>query len=245
MENPVVKTLKALKSNNFEAIYAEDKKIAGERILELIPKGSTVGIGDSVSVRQLQILNTLQEEGRILINPFSKKMSSMANMGEITKNQWRKIAKLALTCEYFLTGTNSLTEDGKLVNIDGAGNRVAGMIFGPEKVVVVVGRNKIVKGVDEAFYQIRNVIAPQHAKTKIRKTPCAHTGKCTDCSSKERICNVSTIIEKKPSYTNLAVIIVDQDLGLGWDEGWSEEHIERIYSSYSEFTWLKRPAWFD
>lgn len=243
MEPKIDKALRSLDQNNFSAVYAEDIKEARETMLGLIPKGSTIGIGDSVSIRQLQVFKALQTQGRILINPFSKEISLMTSKGEIGKKQRRKMHKLALTCEFFLTGTNAINQDGKLVNIDGAGNRVAGMIFGPEKVIIVVGRNKIVQDIDQAFYRIKNIIAPHHAKMKEYNTPCVQTEKCTDCKSKDRICNVSTIIEKKPSSTDLTVVIVNEDLGLGWDEDWPKERIDRIYSRYCKLTWLKKPPW--
>lgn len=235
----------ALKQNGFNTIYAEDTEVAGEAILKLIPKGATVGIGDSVSVRQLKILEVLQKQGRVLINPFSKEISLSANTGEISRNQFREITKLTLICEFFLTGTDAVTRDGKLVNTDGVGNRVVGMIFGPEKVIIVAGRNKIVQNSEEAFQRIRNFIAPRHAKSKDRKTPCANTDQCTDCDSEERICKISTIIEKRPSDTEVTVLIINKDLGLGWNKSWPKERINKIYSDYCKFTWLKRPAWLE
>lgn len=240
-ESNIEKALDSLRQNNLRALYAEDSRTAGKKILEIIPIGTTVGIGDSVSVRQLKVIEKLESQGRILVNPFSREISLMTTKGKINKSQRKRIYKLALSCDFFLTGTNALTQNGELINMDGAGNRVTGMIFGPENVVIVVGRNKIVQDVDEAFYRIKNIIAPHHAKTKKYNTPCAKTGKCTDCNSKDRICNVSTIIEKKPSYTNLTVLIVDKDLGLGWNEDWPKERIKDIYSSYAKLTWLKKP----
>lgn len=239
MDNLIAETLKSLERNNFKTAYTEDIETARKKVLELIPKGSTVGVGDSVSLRQLRVLEELRTKGRVLIDLFSKEISLMTNRGEITMAQRREIGKMALICEFFLTGTNALTRDGKLVNTDGYGNRVAGMIFGPENAVIVAGRNKIVQDLDEAFFRIKNVIAPQHAKTKRMKTPCAKTGKCTDCESKERLCNVTTIIEKAIGYIDITVVIVNEDLGLGWDEDWPKERIDRIYSNYTELTWLK------
>lgn len=245
MDKQIRKTLNSLKRKNFKVRYAENIKTAREKILELIPAGATVGIGDSVSLRQLKVLPRLTAQGRILVNPFTKEISTAWNNGEVSKKQWRNIAKMALNCEFFLSSTNALTEDGKLVNVDGVGNRVCGMIFGPSKAVIVAGRNKIVKDEKAAFTRIKNIIAPQHAKMIERKTPCASKGRCIDCESKERICNVRTILDKEPSYTHLTVMIINKDLGLGWDEDWSEDRIDRIYSSYAALTWMKRPAWLD
>ncbi|MBA7645636.1 hypothetical protein ES703_53394 [subsurface metagenome] len=108
------------------------------------------------------------------------------------------------------------------------------MIFGPKRVILVIGMNKVVHNVDEAVDRIKNVIAPYHAMSIGRKTPCAVDGHCTDCKSPDRICNVTTIIEKKPSSTDIAIILVGEDLGLGWDPVWPKERRERIASVYRE-----------
>ena len=134
-----------------------------------------------------------------------------------------------------------MTEDGKIVSIDRVGNRVAATIFGAPKVILIVGRNKIVKDADEAIYRIKNVIAPAHAKRKGRKTPCAVTGKCSDCDSPDRICGVTVILEKKPLSTDLSVILIDEDLGLGWDPAWDERRIDEIRSNYYQNTWVFVP----
>jgi hypothetical protein len=110
--------------------------------------------------------------------------------------------------------------------------------------VVIVGKNKIVKDLDEALERIRKIIAPTHFRLrcelggKKRETPCVAAGKCSDCRSKDRGCNVFTIIEGKPTQTNLNVILVDEDLGLGWDPSWPEERIEKIRESYKKFVWI-------
>jgi hypothetical protein len=112
------------------------------------------------------------------------------------------------------------------------------MIFGPKKVIIIVGRNKIVKDVEDALYRIKNVIAPHHAKTKEFRTPCSQTGNCNDCSSNRRICNVTTIIEKKPWRTDITIILIDEDLGLSWDEEWQNTRINKIRSNYEKATWV-------
>ena len=243
MDNLIAETLKSLEQNNFKTAYAEDIEAAHEKVLELIPKGATVGVGDSVSVRQLGVLDELRAQGRLLIDPFSREISLMSTTREITESQRWEMHKLAVDCEFFITGTNAITRDGKLVNTDAGGNRVAGMIFGPRNVVIVVGRNKIVQDLNEALYRIKNVIAPQLCKITERKAPCVKVGRCTDCKSEERACNVTTILEKRPTYTGFTVVMVNEDLGLGWDEDWPKERIDRIYSDCAELTWLKgRPG---
>ena len=119
-----------------------------------------------------------------------------------------------LTCDLFLTSANALTADGRLVNIDGNGNRVAASIFGPRRVVFVVGRNKIVDGgIDVAIDRIKREACPPNCRRLNKKTPCATTGVCADCSSPDRICKVTVVMDRRPSQTDACVLLVDEDLG--------------------------------
>ncbi len=141
----------------------------------------------------------------------------------------------ATLCDVFLTGSNSLTEDGRLLNVDGAGNRVAGMFWGHPTSVLVVGRNKIVKDLDEALDRVKNVIAPEHLRRKGAPTPCSKSGRCHDCLGPAKVCAVTTIIERKPPHTDIHVVIVNEDLGLGWDRSWPEDRIKKIVARHEEF----------
>ena len=185
----------------------------------------------------------MKTRGTRILNAFIPKG---AEIDSEDFKQWReRINQEATLCDVFLTGTNALTQDGRLVNVDARGNRVAGMFWGHPLSIVVVGRNKIVRNLDEAFDRIKNVIAPTHFHIRSgemggrkRETPCVATGRCTDCRSRDRGCNVYTIIEGKPAGTDLHVIIVNQDLGLGWDPSWPHERIEKIREEYKKFVWL-------
>lgn len=216
--------LKSLKANRFAPVeFVETAAAATELILDMIPMESTVGVTGSTSVRQIGLIAQLKRRGTTVIDQFEP--------SELPRDEYlRQIVR----SDILLTSSNAVTLDGKLVNIDGAGNRVAGMIFGPKRVIVVIGANKFVRNVDEAIDRIKNVIAPYHAMTGKRKTPCAIDLRCTDCKSPGRHCNVTTIIEKKPFLTDIAIVIVGEDLGLGWELGWSEERKERIASVYQE-----------
>lgn len=129
--------------------------------------------------------------------------------------------------------------------MDAAGNRVAGMFWGHPISIIVVGRNKIVKGLEEAFDRIRYIIAPNHIRIRSVelggrefKTPCVTTGECNDCRATDRACNIFTIIEGKPFRTTLNVIIVNEDLGLSWDPSWPQERIAQIIENYKKFVWI-------
>lgn len=124
-----------------------------------------------------------------------------------------KVRRLLLNSDVLLTSTNAVTETGHLVNTDHAGQRVAAMIFGPEKVVIVAGVNKIVRDLDEALERIKNTAAPMNARRLNINVPCTVTGTCSNCSSQDRICNVTTIIERKPVHTDVAVILLGEELG--------------------------------
>jgi hypothetical protein len=227
-------TLKNLLANNFEAKFAENRDAVKQIVFGSISKDAIVGVGDSATVRQIGIIEELEKKGIRILNPFSKELTTDHAKTMVRDNISRQI----FACDVFVCGTNAVTKDGKLVNIDAVGNRVASMIFGPRKVLIIVGKNKIVKDVDEALYRIKNIIAPFHARTKGFATPCAQTGKCSNCSASKRICSVISIIEKKPWRTEISVILVDEDLGLSWDETWPEDRIRRIKSNYEKVTWV-------
>lgn len=234
LDAEIAKTLRCLKANNFDARFAEDINAAKRIILNSLSPHMTVGIADSATIRQIGIADDLEKAGIMVLNPFSRELttdpSKTVVRDDISRNMFLR--------DVLLVGTNAVTEDGKLVNMDAVGNRVASMIFGPRKVFIVAGKNKIVRNLDEAFNRIRNVIAPFHARTKQFATPCAKTGTCSDCNAPKRICNVTTIMEKKPWRTEISVIIVDDDLGLSWDETWSRQRIEKIQKAYKEETWV-------
>lgn len=210
LDHIVNETLEAFKRNGFRPVYAEDRKEALQIILEEIPLEATVGAGDSLTLREIGVFEELKRRGFKLFWPFDEK---------VAKEERRNVARKALLTDVFLSGSNALTMDGKIVNVDATGNRVAGIVFGPKKAIVVVGVNKIVKNVEEALERIRNVAAPLNAK-RIREErgwellPCVEAGECVDCNAENRICNITTIIEKKPRAIDIAIIIVKEKLGL-------------------------------
>jgi len=234
LEARIEETLKNLRANNFDAKSAENKAAVKEMILGSISKDAVVGAGDSATIRQIGIIEELENRSVRVLNPFTRELTSDPTKTEVRDN----ISRQMFSCDILLAGTNAVTTDGKLVNIDAVGNRVASMIFGPRKVFIVIGKNKIVKDVDEALYRIKNLIAPFHARTKEFATPCAKTGKCSDCNAPRRICSVITIMEKRPWRTDISVILVNEDLGLSWDETWPEERINRIKANYEKVTWV-------
>lgn len=243
MDKDIEVALSALNSRHFNSLFAANAKKAKSKILNLIPLNAVVGIGDSTAVRQIGVIAELEKRGTTIRDGFDPKIeyTSIKDWEEFHV----KPQKEATRCDVFLTGSNAITQDGKIVNVDGVGNRVAGMIWGHPSTIIVVGKNKIVKDIDEAFHRIRNIIAPNHVRIrelelggKQRGTPCVVTGECSDCRSKDRACNVFTIIEGKPMRTKINVVIVNEDLGLSWNESWPKERIEKIVENYKQFVWV-------
>ncbi|MDO9508927.1 MAG: lactate utilization protein [Thermovirgaceae bacterium] len=198
------KVVEALQGNGFEAVYCKSRSEAAAEILRLIPEPVTVGLGGSRTIGELGVVETLKERGNTILDHSAPGLSNEERM-QVRRGQ--------LTCGVFLTGSNAVTMDGRLVNTDGNGNRVAAMIFGPGKVIVVAGINKVVRDVAEAEDRIRRVAAPMNNKRLNLPNPCVKTGVCMDCQGPTRICNVTTILNKRPGSTEMHVIIVGEELG--------------------------------
>ncbi len=220
-KNDIETVIKALRNNNFKVEYVETAKYAIPVILDRIPVDASIEMAGSMSVAQLGLRDMLRNRGN--------KGLDFPKPGEFSFEEMRKNRK-----DVLLVSTNAVTLDGKLINIDGMGNRVACMFFGVKKVVLLVGANKIVRNVEEALERAQKVIAPYHAKYLGLNTPCASTGECCDCDSPQRICNITTILSKKPPSVDFDIILVGEDLGLGWDPDWPEERIEKIAATYRD-----------
>jgi len=201
------KVIERLSANNMRGYLVNSREEACKLALELIPAEATVAMGNSLTLRETGIFAALTGGDYKLINQFEPGIPPEENI---------KRRKQGLLADVYFTGTNAVTSDGELVNIDGKGNRVAAMLFGPDKVIVVVGKNKLVRDRTEAWNRLRTEAAPALAKKLGRSTPCAATGVCSECSSPERICRCYTVIgSQMPADKNrIHVIIVNEDLGL-------------------------------
>ncbi|RJP64114.1 MAG: lactate utilization protein [Candidatus Abyssobacteria bacterium SURF_17] len=200
----IQKTIEALQANNIECVFVQNKQEALKKALEMIPVGATVGLGGSVTVEQIGLLAELRSGKYTVYDQYESGIDMEENM---------RRRRAGLTAHYFVTGTNAVTMDGQLVNVDGLGNRVAAQAFGPEKVILVAGKNKIVKDVHEAFDRLEKIAAPINAKRVNAATPCADTGVCIDCDSPARICNIYTIIRRMMIPGRITVILVNDSLG--------------------------------
>jgi hypothetical protein len=206
---------------HINAQYVSTKEEAIPHVLNMVPGGAIVGTGESVTLNQIGVFPALRKRGlNEVIYPFERDNDGSLAVGwEEANEMMRKV----LIADVFISGTNAITLDGKVVNVDGYGNRVAPMIFGPKKVIIIVGANKIVKDSDEAINRIREICAPmnalrhgiQHHDTEFLELPCAKAGVCVDCYKPQRMCNFTTIIEGESHDTSgrINIIIIGEQLG--------------------------------
>ncbi len=198
-----------LEANNFDVYTAADPAAAQRIVMdEILPKcgARSVGWGGSMTVAGTGLFQAVQARADIeMVDTLDK---------QVPPEEFFERRRKSLLVDLFITGTNAVTEDGQLVNLDMFGNRVAALTFGPKHVVVIVGRNKIVPSLDEAMFRVKNIAAPANAMRLDKKTPCVKTSYCDECKSPDRICNTWTITEKSYPKGRVKVVLVNQDLGL-------------------------------
>ncbi len=207
--NQLLQTKKQLERNNFEVYLAETSQEALLIFTETIFPNLVVksaSYADSKTMQQTGVLDFLKKQTNLnFIDTFNPEDSWKEQINH---------RKEALTTDLFLTGTNAITESGLLVNLDMIGNRVAALAFGPKNIVLFIGKNKIVKNLDDAFKRVKEIAAPINAKHHEKlKVPCQKTGKCSNCSSPHRICNTWTITEKSYPKHRIKIILINEDLG--------------------------------
>lgn len=198
------RTAQALRKNNFYAVCAENREEALEIIENLIDDGATVAVGGSMTLFETGAIELLRSGKYCFFDRYEKGLTAQ----EITD-----IHKKAFTCDYYLCSTNAVTENGELYNVDGVGNRVAAMIYGPRNVIVVAGYNKIVENLDAAQKRVKQTAAPSNAVRLSRGTPCTMTGVCSDCASENRICSAGTVMGYQTARERVKVILVGEELG--------------------------------
>ncbi|CAG9232832.1 LUD_dom domain-containing protein [Paraburkholderia sabiae] len=217
----------ALRRRHFQAQYAADRAQALKAILALVANGATVFRADSVTLDQLEVVPALRARGSNRVMWPQEKDGNGRNIhGEYEANGdlYARLQREVFSADVYLTGANAVTMDGKIVSTDGGGNRVAPMIFGPGKVVIVMGVNKIVRNLEAAFDRIREFCAPvnvkrhldMHHRSGYGELPCASSGICTDCDHPRRICNYTGILEGAlPRFSGrINVILIGEELGM-------------------------------
>lgn len=204
IDEMLLRTVASLERNGFKTMRVSNRKEALQWLLSSIPTEAKVGVGGSVTLRDIGVVEALRQRGNTIYEHWKPGLSS---------DERREVMRNQLTCDVFLASSNAVTERGELVNIDNSGNRVASMIYGPGQVILTVGVNKIVKDLAAGLERVRNVAAPMDCKRIGRKTPCVKTGKCEDCDSPDRICRTLTIIERLPSRSRITILLVKEPLG--------------------------------
>ena len=208
-DSRIARCRQALQHNGFEVEYLANTRKAGEYLRTLIEQSHphSVSFGDSMTLYATGIIAWLRSQTDI---PFIDTFEPGVRFKDLIERR-----REALTCELFLTGVNAVGEDGTLHWLDMIGNRIAPIAFGPRKVVLVAGRNKIVRDTAEAYTRIREIAAPQNvARHEGFKTPCAMTGRCHDCNSPQRICNERLILHKCHPTGRITVFLINDDLWL-------------------------------
>ena len=197
------RVVKALESRNMEAYYVKTKEEALAKALELIPEGSSISWGGTMSAQEIGLTDALHK-GKY--NVYDREQVE-------TREEKEQIAHQALNCDFFIGSTNALSEDGVLVNVDGNANRVAAFAYGPKNVLLIVGMNKVVKTEADAMSRARNEAAPINAQRFGVNTPCVKNGSCFNCKSPQCICCqiLITRFSKVPKRTK--IILVDENLG--------------------------------
>lgn len=202
MRKGVLDSIRSLRQNGYKVKLYTKVEEAKKELIEKIAPSDTVGIGGSMTIYDMKIYENLLEKD---IKVYWHWMAPDKEKGNVIDK--------AGDAKIYLTSTNAITEDGKLVNMDGTGNRVSSMFYGHEKVFIVAGTNKVCKDYEEARDRIRNVAAPKNAERLVQDVPCRLTGICTDCKASARICNIETIIHKKPANVDINIFLIDEELG--------------------------------
>ena len=195
--------LKGFSKRHIEGHYCDSIKEARELAMSLVASGSTAAFGGSVTLDETGILDALRNREDVTLYDRSK-----ATNPEETK----KIFHDSLSCDYYFMSSNAITADGELVNIDGTGNRVAALIYGPENVIIVAGMNKITKDVEEGLSRVRNVASPQNCIRLNKNNPCAINGVCGNCLS-DTICDQIVITRASRVPNRIKVILVGEEIG--------------------------------
>lgn len=200
------RTAEALRKNNIYCECVENCDEALDVISSLINEGDTVSVGGSMTLFEAGVIDMLRNGDYAFLDRYQNGLSP---------EEINEVFAKSMTCDAYFTSSNAITEKGELYNVDGTGNRVAAMIWGPKSVIVVAGYNKIVKDLDEAKKRVAEIAAPANAIRLGMGTPCTEIGKCVNCASEKRICATAvTIGHQMPKFKDrIKVILVGEELG--------------------------------
>ena len=195
--------IKNLDKRGMEAYYVDNAEDALNMALRFVAPGSSVSWGGSMTITDIGLIDALKVGDYTVLD----------RMAPMSDEEKRELYGKVATCDYYFMSSNAITMDGELVNIDGIGNRVASLIFGPTNVIIIAGMNKVVDNVDAAIERARNTAAPINTIRLNRKTPCTQTGRCMDCMSPECICNQFVVTRRSMPAGRIKIILVGEELG--------------------------------
>lgn len=194
-----------LKQRHYEAFFCPTAQEAVEKITGMIPEGSSVTWGGSMTIRDMGLTKALHNKEGLDI--WDRDLAQ-------SREEAQEIYRRAFYADYYLSSVNAISEDGEIVNIDGNGNRVAAITFGPKRVILVVGINKVAQNLDTAISRARSLAAPVNMmRFADLNTPCKHDGMCHDCKSPDSICNYIQIMRNSHPVGRHIVVIVGEELG--------------------------------
>lgn len=196
--------VKNLKNRHFDAYYCDSREEALAKALELIPEGSSVGWGGAMSAQQIGLMDAVHNGA---YNPIDRDLCK-------TQEERDKAMRDCLSADVFITGANGISMDGQMVNVDGNGNRVAAIIYGPKQVLVIAGMNKVTDNLEKAYQRARNVAAPMNQQRFEKELPCTATGVCADCKCQDTICNQIVITRHCRPAGRIKFILVGEEFGL-------------------------------
>ena len=203
-EKKIERTIVNLEKNNIKAYYAKSDDEIFQTIKAIVKDGETVSVGGSMTLFEIKIIDFLRSGRYNFLDRYEE---------NLTQTDLKEIYRKSFSANTYFASANAITEEGEIFNVDGNGNRVAAILYGPDKVILIVGVNKIVKNIDEAIKRNKDISGPANAKRLNLQTPCAKVGYCMDCKSKDRICCEYTVIKRQRNENRIHVIFVNDNLG--------------------------------
>lgn len=203
-EHKIQRLVENLAKNNMKGVYLKDKGELLDYLNANLPDKSTVAVGGSQTLFELNLIEYLRARD---VEFFDRYAEALTNEGR------KEVFRKSFFADFYLTSSNAVTVDGHLYNVDGTGNRVAALTYGPDKVFVIIGMNKIVGSSEEAEARIREVAAPANCTRLNRNTPCTKAGSCMDCKVADRLCNSYSQIKRQGTKDRIEVLILPMDLG--------------------------------
>ncbi len=203
-EKKIEKTINNLKKNNINGYYVKDNDELINLIKDIAKEGEVVSVGGSMSLFESKVIELLRSGRYEFLDRYKK---------DLTQEDIKEIYRKSFFADTYFASANAITEDGKIFNVDGNGNRVAAILYGPDKVVLIVGVNKIVKNIEQAVSRNRAISGPANAKRLNLSTPCVKTGQCMECNIEDRICCEYTVIKRQRNPKRMHVIFINDTLG--------------------------------